>query len=141
MQWRGMITISKTIKHTLQYWSAPYKQWNINCLNEYLSPSISLSYIAWVSVLTSKEIYSKSSCPNHVRWWLERFSKVWNRIHGGGIYNVKFLKVFLYSLSNTSQRFMATNNSPGYTQANCQSHRQFFFASFRETLSRFPRWI
>ena len=30
-------------------------------------------------------------------------SKVWIRIHSGGIYNVEFLKAYLYNLSNTWQ--------------------------------------
>ena len=130
----------KLVKNTFQDISTLNKQWNINCLKQCLFLSISLSYIAWGSVLISKEIYSKSACQNHMRWWLERSSKVWNRIHGGGIYNVEFLKVFLYILSNTWQEYMPTNNSPGYTQANCRSHRQFF-RLVPETPSRFPRWI
>ena len=34
----------------------------------------------------SKEMYSKSTCTNHARWWLGSASKVWNRTHSGGFF-------------------------------------------------------
>ena len=45
----------KLVKITVQDISTLNKQWNINCLKQCVFLSISLSYIAWSSVLISKE--------------------------------------------------------------------------------------
>ena len=120
------------VKNSFQDISTLNKQWNINCLNQCLFLSISLSYIAWGSVLISKEIYSKSSCQNHVRWWLERYSKVWNRIHGGGIYNVEFLKVFFYILSQILDKDLCPRIIPQGIRRQIAKVTGNFFASFRK---------
>ena len=51
---------------------------------------------------------------NHARWWLDRYSKVWNRIHSGGFLSLSsYVMVFLYTPSNTWQKIYAHNQFPG----------------------------
>ena len=51
---------------------------------------------------------------NHARWWLDRYSKVRNRIHSGGFLSLSsYVMVFLYTPSNTWQKFYAHNQFPG----------------------------
>ena len=77
---------------------------------------------------------------NHARWWLDRYSKVWNRIHSGGFLSFSsYVMVFFNTPSNTWQKIYAHNQFPGLLLSVLPKSTGKIQRLVPETLSRFPR--
>ena len=62
---------------------------------------------------------------------IKTVSRLWNRIHGGGIYRW-VSQVFLYKLSNAWQRICIPTKIPRGSAQICHTATGSFFASFRK---------
>ena len=77
---------------------------------------------------------------NHARWWLDRYSKVWNRIHSGGFLSLSsYVKVFYIPPQILDRRSTPTINSPGLLLSVLPKSTGKIQRLVPETLSRFPR--